>query len=212
MRRLLLPILLVFVGSCQTTRYEGNEDSPYYLVPVGSVLTLNQDIEIPPHRVTVFLQDGQLKPLSQINQYYPHCKFEVLKIRDISQTVHADRFTIEKAVQEITNSVDAGGIQLAGISLGIGIGSHGGDGTSAQTFATRLSLRSARQPDVYLLSCGQWAFPSDGQHVSIREIRRVLGKIFTLQLAPATVSHSSRETPAAGRENEAPYRLITTDR
>jgi hypothetical protein len=212
MRRLVLPILIVFVAACQTTRYEGNEDSPYYLVPVGSVLTLNQDIEIPPHRVAVFLQDGQLKPLSQINQYYPHCKFEVLKIRDIPQTVHADRFTIEKAVQEITDSVDAGGIQLAGIPLAIGVGIGNGDGIGAQTFATRLSLRSASQPDVYLLSCGQWAFPSDGQHVSIRDIRRVLGKIFALQLAPTKISHSSGQTPAAGRVDEALYQLITTDR
>jgi len=186
MRRLVLPLILVFLAflaSCQTSRYEGNEDSPFYLVPVGSVLTLNQDVEIPPHRVGIILQDGQIKPLSAVNQYYPHCKFEVLKIRDIPQTVHADRFTIEKAVQEITDMVDAGGIRLADISLGVGINMYAGD-VSVQTFATRLSLRSARQPDVYLLSCGQWAYPAEGQHVSIREIRRVLGKLFTLQLAP----------------------------
>ena len=70
------------------------------------------------------------------------------------------------------------------ISLGIGVSSHGGDGASVRTFATRLRLRSAKQPDVYLLSCGQWAYPAEGQHVSIREIRGVLGKIFTMQLAP----------------------------
>ncbi|HSD97545.1 MAG TPA: hypothetical protein VLB06_10430, partial [Sulfuricaulis sp.] len=55
---------------------------------------------------------------------------------------------------------------------------------SLQTYRTRLMLRSAKQPDVYLLSCGQSAYPSEGQHVSIMEIRKVLGKIFTLQLAP----------------------------
>jgi hypothetical protein len=184
MRRIvLLSVFIFLLNACQTTSYEGKEDSPYYQVPVGSGLTLHQDIEIPPHRVGVYLQDGQIKPLSQINRYYPHCKFEVLKIRDIPQIVHADTFMIEKVAQEITDMVDAGGIWLAGISLGIGINMHGGDGASVQTFATRLNLRSAKQPDVYLLSCGQWAYPSEGQHVSIREIRRVLGKIFTLQLA-----------------------------
>lgn len=183
MRRIvLLSVFISLLNACQTTSYDGKEDSPYYLVPVGSELALHQDIEIPPHRVGVYLQDGQIKPLSQINRYYPHCKFEVLTIRDIPQSVHADTFTIEKAVQEITDMVDAGGIKLVDISLGINM--HGGDGGSVQTFATRLSLRSARQPDVYLLNCGQWAYPAEGQHVSIREIRRVLGKIFTLQLAP----------------------------
>lgn len=185
MRRIVLLCVFIFLlNACQTTRYEGKEDSPYYLVPVGSGLILNQDIEIPPHRVGIYLQDGQIKSLSQINRYYPHCKFEVLTIRDIPQTVHVDTFTIEKAVQEITDMVDAGGIKLADISLGIGVSTHGGDGASVQTFVTRLRLRSAKQPDVYLLSCGQWAYPSEGQHVSIREIRGVLGKIFTLQLAP----------------------------
>ena len=103
MRRLVLLFVFIFLlNACQTTSYEGKEDSPYYRVPVGSGLTLHQDIEIPPHRVGVYLQDGQIKPLSQINRYYPHCKFEVMKIRDIPQTVHADTFMIEKVAQEIT--------------------------------------------------------------------------------------------------------------
>ena len=185
MRRIvLLGVFIFLLNACQTTRYEGNEDSPYYLVPVGSGLILSQDIEIPPHRVGVYLQDGQIKPLSQINRYYPHCKFEVLKIKDIPQTVHADTFMIEKVVQEITDMVDAGGIRLAGISLGIGFNMHAGDAASVQTFVTRLRLSSTKQPDVFLLTCGLWAYPSVGQHVSITEIRKVLGKIFTLQLAP----------------------------
>ena len=183
MHRLRLLFILVLVSACQTS-YEGNEDSPYHQVPAGSSLTLHQDVEIPPHRAGIYLQGGQIKPLSQINQYYPHCKFEVLKIRDLPQTVHADRFTIEKAVQEITDSVDVGEIRLAGISFNIGFNSHGDDGGNIQTFATRLKLHSEKQPDVFLLNCGQWAYPHEGQHVSIREIRRVLGNVFTLQLAP----------------------------
>ncbi len=186
MRRLVLLSVVAFLLDACQTGYEGDENSPYYAVPAGSVLTLHQDVEIPPHRAGVFLQGGQIKPLSQINQYYPHCKFEVLKISDVPRTVRADRFTIEKVAQEITDTVDAGGMRLAGVSIGIGIGinTRGGDGGSVRAFATRLKLRSAGQPDVYLLSCGQWAYPHEGRHVSIREIRRVLGDVFTLQLAP----------------------------
>lgn len=193
MRRFVL-LSVIALTACQTA-YEGNENSPYYPVPAGSVLTLRQDVEIPPHRAGIYLQGGRIESLSRINQYYPHCKFEVLKISDIPQTVRADRFTIEKTVQEITDTVDAGGTRLAGVSIGIGIGinNHGGDGGSVQAFATRLNLRSARQPDVYRLSCGQWAYPHEGQHVSIREIRRVLGDVFTLEIAgraPASRSGS----------------------
>ena len=196
MRRLILLSVVTFLlNACQTTRYEGNEDSPYYQIPAGSRLILRQDVEIPPHRAGVYLQGGQIKPLSQVNQYYPHCKFEVLKISDIPQTVHTDRFTIEKVVQEITDTVDAGLVRLAGISLGMGIHVHGdrGDGANIQTFATRLKLRSEKQPEVFRLSCGQSAYPYEGQHVSIKEIRRVLGDVFTLEIigrAPASRSGS----------------------
>lgn len=185
MRRLvLLSVVAFLINACQT-RYEGNENSPYYQVPAGSRLILRQDAEIPPHRVGIYLQGGQIKPLSQINQYYPHCKFEVWKIHDVPQPVEPDEFTITKVVQEITHSVSAGHVQLAGVSIGIGVHMGGGDdGASVETYATRLNLRSEKQPEVFRLSCGQWSYPPAGRHVSIREMRVVLGDVFTLQLAP----------------------------
>jgi hypothetical protein len=185
MRRFALLAVVVFLAACQTASYEGNENSPYYQVPAGSRLILRQAVEIPPYRVGIFLQGGQIKPLSQINQYYPHCKFEVWKIRDLPQPVKPDEFTITKVVQEITDSVSAGHVQLARVSIGIGVHMGGGDdGASVETYATRLNLRSEKQPGVFRLSCGQWSYPAAGQHVSIREMRVVLGDVFTLQLAP----------------------------
>jgi hypothetical protein len=68
------------------------------------------------------------------------------------------------------------------IGIGINIGSRG-DGASLQTYSTRMTLRSARQPEVFRLSCGQAALPHEGQHVSINEMRKALGGIFTLDLA-----------------------------
>jgi hypothetical protein len=46
-----------------------------------------------------------------------------------------------------------------------------------------MMLRSTRQPGVFRLSCGQTALPHEGQHVSINEMRKALGGIFTLELA-----------------------------
>jgi hypothetical protein len=68
------------------------------------------------------------------------------------------------------------------IGIGIKIGSRG-DGASLQTYSTRMMLRSTRQPGVFRLSCGQTALPHEGQHVSINEMRKALGGIFTLELA-----------------------------
>lgn len=178
-RALMLAVVVLLCG-CQTS-YQGNEDSPYYKVPVGSTLILNNDITIPPYKAGVYIQGGQILPLSQVNKYYPHCKFEVLKIREAPQTVKADTFVIKKVVQEITDTVDTGQLRLAGISIGINISDD--DGPSVQTYATRLNLRSERQPEVFRLSCGQWAYPSQGQQVTINEMRKALGNLFTLQLA-----------------------------
>jgi hypothetical protein len=183
MRRVILLAAVMLLSACQAAYegYQGNVDSPYYLVPVGSTLAQNQDVVIPANRASVYLQAGQTLPLSQVNQYHPYCKFEVLKVRDGAQTVKADSYVIKKVVQEISDSVDAGRIRLA--ALGLGMQARDKDGASALTFATRMYLHSDEQPDVYLLSCGQWAFPATGQHVTIREMRAVLGGLFTLRLA-----------------------------
>lgn len=180
MARALMLAVVILLGACQTS-YQGNEDSPYYMVPVGSTLILNNDITIPPYKAGVYIQGGQIMPLSQVNKYYPHCKFEVLKIRDAPQAVKADTFVIEKVVQEITDTVDTGQLLIAGSSIGINIGDR--DGPSVQTYATRMNLHSERQPEVFRLSCGQWAYPSQGQQVTINEMRKALGNMFTLQLA-----------------------------
>ncbi|MGA9032786.1 MAG: hypothetical protein WB402_09740 [Sulfuricaulis sp.] len=185
MRQLILLSVVAFLAACQTADYEGNENSPYYPIPVGSILTLTRTVTIPAEQVAVFLQGGEVVPAGRTNQYYPHCKFELIHRRDTGQTVEPDDFEIIKVVQETSDSVALDSLQLAQMSAGIGLNvgmDHGG--ASLQTYRTRLMLRSARQPDVYLLSCGQSAYPSEGQHVSIMEIRKVLGKIFTLQLAP----------------------------
>jgi hypothetical protein len=184
MKPAVISTLAALLVACQTSAYEGNENSPFYLVPAGSTLTLTRSLTIPANQVAVFLQGGEVVASGGINQYYPHCKFELQRRLDAAQTVQADSFEITKVVQEIGHSVALDGLQLAGVSIGIGIniGSRG-DGASLQTYSTRMTLRSARQPEVFRLSCGQAALPHEGQHVSINEMRKALGGIFTLDLA-----------------------------
>lgn len=172
--------------------YEGNESSPYYRVPVGSQLTLHREIEIPPDQVGVFIQDGKLLPSSAgMRNYYPHCKFEINTRRDVTRTVAPDQFEITRTVQEEnTHAVGLDTLQFArvSISVGVGIGMRVGDitdnGVSITTYATRMYLRSTAQPEARVLSCGQWGYPPDLEHVTIQEIRRALGDIFTLTLPP----------------------------
>lgn len=184
MKPAIITILATLLVACQTSAYEGNENSPFYLVPVGSTLTLTRTLTVPAEQVAVFLQGGEVAASGGINQYYPHCKFELWRRLDIAQTVQADSFEITKVTQEIGHSVTLDGLQLAGVSIGIGIHAGAeGDGASLQTYSTRMTLRSARQPEVFRLSCGQAALPHEGEHVSINEMRKALGSVFTLEVA-----------------------------
>ena len=186
MKPAVIPLFVALLVACQTAVYEGNENSPVYPVPAGSTLTRTRGLTIPAEQVAVFLQGGEVVASGGINQYYPHCKFELLRRLDKAQTVQPDSFEITKVVQEIGHSVGLDGLQLAGVSIGIGIraGADGdGDGASLQTYSTRMTLRSARQPEVFRLSCGQAALPHEGQHVSISEMRKALGNVLTLDMA-----------------------------
>ena len=58
MWRMIIVLVVTVLAACQTTAYEGNENSPYYKVPIGSKLILHQEIEIPPHLAGIYLQAG----------------------------------------------------------------------------------------------------------------------------------------------------------
>jgi hypothetical protein len=174
MRRSVTLALLLLLGACRATSYVGNEDSPYYPVPAGSKLTLHSEIAIPANQAGVFLQGGQILPFSQVNPYHPHCKFELRRPRASPQPVAPDEFTITRTVQEITHSVRADYRHLARRDDG---------GSSVRTYATRMDLRSEKQPDVFRLTCGQWEYPPFERHVTINEIRKALGNLISLKLA-----------------------------
>lgn len=180
MKWIVPAIATTLLAACQTTAYEGDENSPYYVVPAGSHLTLNRDLAIPAHESAVFLQGGQVLPKVQVNFYQSHCKFEVRRVLDAAQTVRVDEFVVTKVVQSMEHSVRAP-MRLASSSV---IGGVEDGGQSLRTFATRLDLRSDSQPEVLRLTCGHWDYPPLASHLSIRQIRKVFGDIFTLRIAP----------------------------
>lgn len=184
--RSLAPLgLMLFVTACQSW-YQGDEESTFFVPPVGSTLTLNRAVTIPEDETSVYLQNGKIMSFRDIDKYYPHCKFELWTRPSTPQNVQAGGFVIKRAVQDITvGARSPGRTMLAAVGIGIVIGQGGdGDGSPMQTFATHLYLQSPQQPDVYRMTCQQWAYLSTGEHVTVNEIRHALGEIFTLRLAP----------------------------
>jgi hypothetical protein len=184
MRSIALVSAAVLLASCQTLSYDGNENSPYFVVPAGSRLTLTQALTIAPDQVGLFLQDGRVTPFAEIRKYYPHCKFELYRRVAEARTVSPDAFTISRPLQEETHSVSNALPMYARVSLLIRADADIDGGPSIRSYATRMNLRSEKQPEVFRLSCGQWGHPPDTTHVTIAEMRRALGSVFELELAP----------------------------
>lgn len=178
-----LPLLaLALLAACQTGRYDGDESSPHYLVPAGSRVVLHRDLTIPANQVGVYLQGGRLVPFADVNQYHPHCKFEVRTLTDNPRTVRADAFTVTRATQEQLKSVRAP-LQVAGVGIGLAMGGDADGGPSPEVYATRLTLASERQPDVLRLTCGHWEVPTPTTvHLTISQIRKTLGDIMSLRI------------------------------
>jgi hypothetical protein len=57
----------------------------------------------------------------------------------------------------------------------------GDGGANPVMSTTTLSLHSARQPEVFRLSCKQLDEPYLARHVGVEQMRKTLGKLFTLE-------------------------------
>lgn len=164
------------IGGCQggAQAKASAEDSLFYTIPAGSRLTLNRPLTIPAGQASVYLAGGEISPLATIDPYYPHCKFEVLRIERTDQTIEPDTFTVRR-VQVEEFAQHAAPVQLASLQLV--------DSASPEPWATHLYLESAQQPEVLRMSCQHWEDPPAANHLTVRQIRSALGEWFTLTLA-----------------------------
>ncbi len=183
MRRVAGLALVLLLAGCQTTTYQGNENSPYYLVPTGSRLVLNRAITVPANDVGVYIQNGKVaKSFWNVKSHYPYCAFDLRKRLETPQTVQPDEFTITRVTQETVYSVHADFTRLARLPFVHVADADQGDGASYEIYATVMTLRSERRPDVQRLTCAQWQYPPLQRHVTINEMRKTLGGLFTLRL------------------------------
>ncbi len=165
--------LAFLLAACQTAAYRGDENSPYFTVPVGTRLVLHRELVIPADRVDVYLQGGRVLGYAEVNPHHPFCTFDVRRRLGTPQTVAPDEFAVTKATQDVFYSRHVPGTVLAS------------DGSpSFEIYSTILALHSDRQPQVVNLTCAQWQYPPLQRHVTINEMRQALGALFTLRLAP----------------------------
>lgn len=170
---LVLAVILV-LAACDHSAVK-DETSEFYAIPVGSTLELNRDITIPPDQVSVLLQDGAVQQKANINFYRPNCKFELYPISENARLVRPDRFLITKVFDEN---------EFTGLHRSYYASQRmvSTDAPETITYATVMHLHSDMQPDVYRMTCKHWESVVDNRYLTISEMRKAMGDIFTLKI------------------------------
>lgn len=182
MRNLFLVCFAVLLWACDTPRSYGPE-TPYYRFPAESRLVLNRVLEIPANWATVRIQNGRPVAFGHVQEYQPHCIFEVNAVREEPQRVEPDTFSIVK-VERSANSLAMG----SGLFFFIGSAYADFDRPGQMFYKTIFTLRSERQPGVRWLTCQSDQYAAGiaiPRHLTVTEIREALGNLFTLELPGA---------------------------
>ena len=179
MNKLRIPIGLfcaALLSACDNSLAVRDENSQFFSVPLGSTFTLNREITIQPDQTSVYLQNGSIVLVRDVDFYRPHCKFELFTISEQARVVDPDTFVVTRIVDQ-REDVSTEWPRYAALGM------SGVDGPVHLTYSTTMYLESRIQPDVFRMNCKQWDWPATGEFLSINEMRQALGDYFTLMLA-----------------------------
>lgn len=192
--------LAAFVGivltACQPVYLKDgtpNENSPHFDVPVDSRLVLNRELTVPQHQRYLYFQHGRAMNFQDVNQYLPYCAIELHTKRSTPQSIKPDTFAIHKVDRRYQYSLARAALEVAQIR-------DRGNGDPWSVIATLLELSSEKQQDVIRLVCAHWGVPQNMSYLTVADIRRSLGELFTLQLAQP----GAKPPAPARRERERP--------
>ena len=121
MTRTILITSLIFLGSsCATGPFP--IESPYYQIPAGSRITLNQVLKIPANSARVYLQHGKIVNEKEKDRYQAHCWFLSWKVLEIAQTIEPDTFIVVRSQKNEDIVQNLNQLNLASNSIGMEIG------------------------------------------------------------------------------------------
>ncbi len=169
MRILIITPLIALLFACGTgTGYQ----YPTGPVPVPQLtkVTLNTDFLIRPDRASEIIQYGEVVSRRQLVEYYPHCIFELRTVSESARTVRPDTFTVTGIHRD----------HFMAWQEGLMLASGGGDYNMVMS-TTTIALHSDRQAEVFRLSCQKLDEPFHRRHTSLDDMRKTLGKLFTLE-------------------------------
>lgn len=180
----------VSITGCLTAAYQGNEDSPYFIVPAGTQLSLHERVSFDPGQLSVYVQNGRVMGIRGVRHYEPFCKFELRDQSDTARAIAPTEMVVTRSLQHVHDGTFSRleGLRIAGLSLSAiaQVGGFDDGGSPILSYITRMDVRSDQEPEIFRMSCLRWSYPDMAQHLSITEIRRTLSPLFTLRLPGQT--------------------------
>ena len=174
MKNMLVFLISLMLTACTQTVVP-KFDSPYYKIPLGSILVLHQSLTIPPNQARVIIQNGRLISRRDRDQYYPYCEFEIRTLSESEQVILPDRFRIHK----LWKHMDTSRQQVMYASVGLMLADNN---DPLVAYNTIMFLSSDKQPDVYRMSCMYWTDDPLDQHLSVNQINKTLGDILSIEI------------------------------
>jgi len=187
-------ILAANLTGCATKQYPIT--SPFFRIPSGTRIVLNETLTIPPNTARVYLQFGKVISAKEKDRYQPNCWFRSWKVLETPQIIQPDTFIViqtqknEDYVQNISNLKTASASVSTEIGVGVGVGIGAGkrmdifssDAPMAIEYTTQLTIHSESQSDIRRLACSHWDDTQTGQHLTVEQMQSALGKIATIYI------------------------------
>lgn len=176
--RTIKPILSVLLATllagCSNFmgRPDNNQDTGYQVV-------LHNPLSIVPEVTRVFLQAGEAFPQYGLNEYEPHCSFEVRDVLQAeTQIIEQDTFKVTRVQYLREEVVWLRPVQVASLQLA----NPGIDGSPSDIFeGYHFWLYSENQPDVLRMTCRYiLTEPWNSRTPTLEEMRYSLGAYATL--------------------------------
>lgn len=186
MKKLLILSMVLLTSSCSLP-LDYKRVTVKELLPIGSILHLTQAIDIPADRSFIYIAHGKVAPLKNyntVNIYQPYCTFHLHDESSQARQIIPDQFEVTKIVEwernfgRLDNKKKAYATNRAGRLRKTSTGGDGGP--SIVMYATILSLRSTKQPEVKEIVCGHWNDPAEVEPLTLQEMKSALGELIII--------------------------------
>jgi len=173
-----LVVAVTLLSACQQAPVR-DEESQYSRVVPGSRITLQQELTVPAGHARVFLQYGKVIDKQQLDQYYPHCEFEIRQVSDGTLKIEPETFIVTKI-----SSGEAMVVRRNSPYMHTAFGINSDQTNSMISPYVDHRLFSESQPNVMRMTChGGFDDPWKARYPSVSDIRKALGTVAKVVLA-----------------------------